>query len=110
MDEDRMDLSPLDPSADTARWDRMVASVVARGMDARAAARRPSVADLLALWRRPALALAAVLAIAAVPVLLFAGAEEEPAGTQGSTVAQAVVEYAWADTARPIDLLDAYGR
>ena len=50
------------------------------------------------------------LAIAAVPVLLLAGAEDEAGGTAGSTVAQAVVEYAWADTTRPIDVLDAYGR
>ena len=111
MDSERLDFGALDPSVDAVRWDRLVASVVNRGMAARAAAsRRPSVMDFLAGWKRPALALAAVPALVAVPVLLFIDPAPQPAGTGKAEVALAVVDWAWAGPSQPLDLMDAVGR
>lgn len=55
-----VDLRLLDPSRDRARWDAMVARVVARAV---AHTRRLTVGAQLAAWARPALALAAALAL-----------------------------------------------
>jgi len=111
MDEERLDFRALDPSVDPVRWNRVVASVVTRGMAARAAAcRRPSVMEMLAGWKRPALALAAVLALVAVPVLLFVDPAPQPVPAGKAEVALAVVDWAWAGPSQPLDLLDAVGR
>ena len=60
-DEDRLDLSPLDPTRNSARFDAMVRSVVARAAGPAA----PGAAALMVRWWRPALALAASMALAA---------------------------------------------
>jgi hypothetical protein len=72
----RMDLSALDPRADQLRFERMVRSTTARAateLTRRAerarASRRPTVLAELARWRRPALAAAAAIAIAALTAL-----------------------------------------
>jgi hypothetical protein len=67
MDE-KIDLSPLDPSRDRVRWERMVRSVAAQ------AAPHPVLLDLLRL-ARPALAIAAALAILAWVPALFSQRE-----------------------------------
>jgi anti-sigma-K factor RskA len=111
MDEERLDFRALDPSVDADRWHRIIDSVATRGMAARrTATHRPSVTDLLAGWRRPAMALAAVLALVAVPVLLFVEPETETAPRGKAEVALAVVDWAWAGQSQDLDLLDAVGR
>jgi len=63
VDPDRIDLSPLDPSRDRVRWERIVRGVAARGAAAR---RRPNpvLAQVVAWWR-PAMALAFAAALLA---------------------------------------------
>jgi hypothetical protein len=60
MDDDRIDLSSLDPSRDAARWEARIQAVAALA----AARRRPSLERQLLRWARPALALAAGVALA----------------------------------------------
>jgi hypothetical protein len=70
MDDDKLDLSALDPTRDRLGWERRIAAVAARGVAAR---RRPlTVAAQLGAWRRPALAVATALA-AASWLAVFAG-------------------------------------
>jgi hypothetical protein len=57
-DEQPVDLSPIDPARDGARWDALVASVAARAR----ARRRPSLARELVRRGVPAFALAAAAA------------------------------------------------
>lgn len=60
MDDDRVDLSALDPARDPARWNALVTAVAARA----AARRRASLARALAGYGLPAFALAAAAALA----------------------------------------------
>ncbi len=84
-DDERLDLGVLDPTRDEARFERLVRSTVAA-----AVARRRRSAELVVVrWWRPALALAASLALAAwLPVLLGAGRNEAaPAARDDSAAA-----------------------
>lgn len=66
MDDERMDLSPLDPGRDPERLERMVRSVLARAD----AARPPSYAAALVARGRIALLVAGLIAVLAwVPAL-----------------------------------------
>lgn len=70
MTDDRMDLSPLDPTADGEHFERIVASIGDRA--ALELARRragTSAFGQIAGWRRPMLAAAAAIVIASVAVL-----------------------------------------
>jgi hypothetical protein len=74
MDErepERIDLSPLDPAADPARWEDVIARTAAR---AQAARRAPgSFLAQLVSWGRPALGLAAALALVVWGASLLGG-------------------------------------
>ena len=61
MKDDRIDLSTIDPSRDTQRWDRLVASVASRAIEARQ--RRMTISRQLVAWARPVLAIAAAVAL-----------------------------------------------
>jgi len=61
MDEERLDLSAIDPSHDHEHWDRLVRSVASRGWAAHRA--RVSVHLQLVSWARPVLAVAAMVAL-----------------------------------------------
>jgi hypothetical protein len=61
MDEQKIDLSVVDPSRDAARWERLVQSVARRAVAARR--RRLTVGGQLLAWARPALAIAAGVAL-----------------------------------------------
>jgi hypothetical protein len=62
MDDDRIDFSPLDPSRDARRFEALVGAVTERALASRR--RAATVSGQLAAWWRPALAAAAVIAIA----------------------------------------------
>jgi hypothetical protein len=86
MDDERLDLSALDPSADGARFARLIAGTLER---ARPELRRRAAAGpmgLLARWTRPMLAAAAITAIASGAVLTRAanGALDEGAWAAGA--------------------------
>ena len=61
MKDDRIDLSCLDPSRDPQRWDRIVASIASRAIEARR--RRFTISFQLLAWARPVLAIAATVAL-----------------------------------------------
>jgi hypothetical protein len=78
MNEEPLDLSPLDPTRDPAFEDR-IAAIVAEARVGKA----PAVTDYLSRWTRPALAAAAVIAvIGAIPLLRR---NPPPAGGGGTT-------------------------
>jgi hypothetical protein len=60
MNDDRIDLSALDPGRNRGRWEARVNEVAAR---ARALPQRRTVSHQLRAWARPVLAIAASLAI-----------------------------------------------
>lgn len=77
MDDDRIDFSSLDPSRDALKWERLVRGVAARAL----AARPPTVLDGVSRWARPALAMAAGLALLAWLPALSARPSPTPART-----------------------------
>ncbi|TNF32164.1 MAG: hypothetical protein EP329_11090 [Deltaproteobacteria bacterium] len=82
-----VDLTPLDPSRDEPRWERMIASVVQRALTE---ARRLTVARQLAAWARPVLAIAATLAIAA-----WTGAALTPTGATATAPTSVMTQWAY---------------
>jgi hypothetical protein len=106
---EQVDLTPLDPCADTARFERMVARVLhAAGPELSRRQTVLSIWDLLARWRRPVLATSGLLATAALVVLLGT----RPATTSRTSLAEACgvpAEWVrWAQAARnptPAELL-----
>lgn len=85
MERERLNLSALDPAADSERWELLVGTITRRAMPElarRAAARSPLV--LLAGWARPMLAAAAVLAAISLGVLGTAVETEVPGGSYAS--------------------------
>ncbi len=71
MNDEKLDLTPLDPASDPRRWERLVRQVAARGADGAARRRPGALATQLATWLRPALACAAAVALVAwVPAWL----------------------------------------
>jgi len=91
MNEDRIDLSPLDPGADPARLERGVRAILERAapsLEARRA-RGPGVWEVLAAWRRPVLAAAAVVALLCIAVL-----GRLPAGRRAAERASTLTEAA----------------
>ena len=61
MNDERIDLSSLDPSRNEAQWNRRVEFIAARAWAA--SQRRLTVASQVCAWMRPALAIAASLAL-----------------------------------------------
>lgn len=79
-DEPPIDLRALDPTRDRVRWERRIAALTAAvrpELARRAAAASP--VQVLAGWFRPALALAALLALCAGVGLVLLGPGEAPA-------------------------------
>ncbi len=60
MENNKIDLSPLDPSNDMPRWNALLNSIVSRAIEVRQ--RRLSFGYQLFTWARPAFALAVALA------------------------------------------------
>ena len=76
IEDDFRDLAPLDPSRDPARWERMVAGVMAAAgpeLARRASQPQPGMLLLLADWMRPTVSAAALLAAAAAAFLVTGG-------------------------------------
>jgi hypothetical protein len=76
LEDEFRDLAPLDPSADTARWERMVAGITmaaAPELKRRAAMPDLGLLQLLAGYARPAVSAAALMAAAAGAVFFASG-------------------------------------
>lgn len=116
MNGDKIDFSALDPSRDAERWE----ACIQRVSEAALARRRPTPAlsDQLLAWLRPAMVLAAFLALLVWGVALIGPGAVEP-GRRGSSVwtearstAPALLVARWAaEDARPapIEVLSAFG-
>lgn len=86
---DRLDLSPLDPTADPERFDRIVGSILARAEHDVAARRvRGSAFAQVVEWRKPTLAAAAVLLLVCAGVLL--GVRVPESAAQYESLAEAM--------------------
>ncbi len=70
MHEEPIDLSPLHPARDPARWEAMVANITVRALAESAPARSPLA--FLVGWARPTLAAAAAVAAVSLGVLATA--------------------------------------
>lgn len=107
MDDERIDLSPLDPSRDAARWDQMIESVATR---ASAGRQRPSpVAVQVVAWAPAALLLAAA---AALVVWLAPTGDSARAPSSGAQQPAALALARWASTGElpeTSDLLETLG-
>lgn len=90
MDPERLDLSPIDYTADPGERERLVAAILARAepeLRRRLAAQSPIA--LLARWVRPTLSAAAVLAAVSAAALVLARTAEELA-PPGAGLAEAL--------------------
>jgi hypothetical protein len=91
IEDDFRDLAPLDPERDSARWERMVAGVMAAAgpeLARRASLPQPGMLMLLGDWLRPTVSTAALLAAAAA-AFLFTTETGAPAAS-GSDLADAL--------------------
>ncbi len=71
MEPERMDLGPLDPRRDALAYERLVRRVMdAAAPELERRARRASPLAVVAVWARPTLAAAAVIAVLAAGALL----------------------------------------
>jgi hypothetical protein len=73
IEDDFRDLAPLDPERDSARWERMVAGVMAAAgpeLARRQSLPQPGMLLLLSDWLRPTVSTAALLAAAAAAFLV----------------------------------------
>jgi hypothetical protein len=80
MEDDRLDLSALDPAADRLRWERSIRAVMRRAepeLTRRAAG--TSILGTLGNWAWPTVAAAAIAAIMSGAALAFNGTVAEPA-------------------------------
>ncbi|HYR07826.1 MAG TPA: hypothetical protein VEQ60_08665 [Longimicrobium sp.] len=68
MDDERVNLSALDPARDPGRWQAVMAATMARVDGALLNRARPDPLALIAGWRRPLLAMAAGTVLLLVPV------------------------------------------
>jgi hypothetical protein len=85
-DPDRLDLSPLDPLADTARLERLLREVrLAATPELVRRQANPTLWGQLARWRRPVFATSGLLALASAVVLLVV----HPSTATQTTLAEA---------------------
>lgn len=89
MDDERIDLTPIDPTAAPPRFDAIVGRIMSRAAGTLAERRQAGTAlAQIAHWWRPTLAAAAVLAVVALGTLALA---DTPAGAgTESGIAEAV--------------------
>jgi hypothetical protein len=87
MDRERLDLTALDPTRDTARWEGLIGRINARASAelARRAAAQGAFA-MVAIWARPALAAAAMLAAISAGLLVVLERTAVPAAIASSVV------------------------
>lgn len=110
MEQERIDLSPLDPAADELEWRRRVAAVVrAAGPELARRSRRVSPVAAVSEWARPAMAAAAALVLLATAALTMIEREQAPVVvTAGVTEALELPApaMAWLAEGRPPSVAD----
>lgn len=110
-DDGRLDLSALDPTRDALRFERMARSVAAKAVE------RRKLADPLGevvRWWRPALALAATLALVFwAPSLLGSSTSSSSTSDEAASVDPSTTLLTWASGEGPssaADVLATFGR
>jgi len=93
MNDDKLDLSALDPALDQERWERRIGQVVARAV----VARRWSVGGQLRSWARPALGLAAAAAVFSWLGLIVRWQEAAPLSSQSEEAISVLSRWAASD-------------
>lgn len=113
-DRKRVDLSPLDPTADAMGLDRYVRAIMsAASAELLRRQARVGLDDLIVCWRRPILEAAVLLACAAAAVLLVI--RESPAASEGALAEALGIPRTWAEWVQtgerptPGELLEAGG-
>jgi len=92
VNDDKLDLSALDPARDSERWEQRIGQVVARAVVARAVvARRWSIGGQLRSWARPALGLAAAAAVFSWLGLILRWQDQAPLSTSQNEEAVSVL-------------------
>ena len=116
MEDERIDLSALDPARDEKRWSEMIDRVSARSIAARSRPRADAGAGLIAhqivAWARPALAIAATLALVVWAVAFAANSSRSPAVGEAARAEPAFALSTWAsrdELPSTADLLDTLG-
>jgi len=105
-DDERLDLTALDPTRDPMSFERRVRATVAAAMARR---KRTTTTEALRWWR-PALALAASLALAAWLPVLLGGGTDEPATVTRTDPALDLLTLARADASpSAADILTTFG-
>lgn len=97
MESEKIDLSPLDPTKDQGRWNDLISTIARRAIEARR--RRMSVPYQLLAWARPAVAMAAAIAL-----IVVAGASVSRYQSQTNsshTVEPTFMLTVWAATNQP---------
>jgi hypothetical protein len=97
MDDDRLNLSALDPARDPGRWRGVMEATLARVDGVLLARARPDPLALIAGWRRPLLAAAAAAVLLLVPVEV---ALERREARQETVQGLVSVSTAWAQEGR----------
>jgi hypothetical protein len=111
MDEERLDLSALDPRSRPERWEGMVSGILAH---APAAVRERGLLAVLGEWARPALAAASFVGLVSAGLLALS-LERDGAPPRAQTLAESLLPAPldeWvADGRMPseVDLLTAWG-
>jgi hypothetical protein len=91
MTDDRIDLSPLDPTVDSNRFDKIVSQVMERaGGELEARRARTSALAQVVSWRRPMLAAAAVLLLLCGGVLFRVRVPEAASEVEYEGIAEAM--------------------
>lgn len=111
MDEEPIDLRPLDPTLDRERWERRIATIAALAAPelARRAVSANSASPALVLlgWFRPALSAAAVLALCAGAALaLLEGAAGTPDPAMAETLRLPAPVALWLGEEQPPSVAD----
>jgi hypothetical protein len=105
-DDERLDLTALDPTRDRVRFETLVRSTVTAAM----ARRRRSATTEALRWWRPALALAASLALAAWLPVLFGTSGDDPTTATRGDPAIALLTLSRPDAnPSPTDILTTFG-
>jgi hypothetical protein len=114
MNDDRLDLSPLDPTTDPVRYERAVGRIMGAAALplARRRARLTAVGQV-SRWWRPMLAVAAAIALAAVGVLTLV----EPAAAESDLASGSVAEamgipsgvVSWMTSGEPPTAIEFFG-
>jgi hypothetical protein len=91
MTDDRLDLTPLDPTVDGDRFGRIVSAIMERAVDELEARRsRASALAQLVTWRKPMLAAAAILLLLCGGVLFRVRVPEATSQVEYEGIAEAI--------------------